>query len=351
MALAGGGYWYLRNLIHTGNPLPWIHHLGPIDLPSPEQALGGREAHSVFSYLTDGTRLVRLVPPGPARRPLDRLAGPRRRGPGGPRSSPSSPRARGRWAESPPDQRGFRPVDVGRMLALAGLVGLAAAPVVARVADLGLGPGRDAARVRIRAPLPDPGADPRPRAAPDRAAAPRLGRAPRLDRPEARRAPGPGGDRRVRRHPLHRGRREEDRLPRRWVVGIVAGAVLVASSSAIRSSGTTSTTAIAIPSFTTPGLDAAFAWARDIDGARIATTSTRQYPLFGTDLSNRVAYLGVHRPHGGFEAAPNCQAFRRLVNEGRLRLCRRHPRPDRSRQARLPAAGRSGSKARTPKSC
>ncbi|OJU85696.1 MAG: hypothetical protein BGO11_11955 [Solirubrobacterales bacterium 70-9] len=70
------------------------------------------------------------------------------------------------------------------------------------------------------------------------------------------------------------------------------------------------------PSFTTPGLDAAFAWARDIDGARIGTTSTRQYPLFGTDLSNRVAYLGVDRPHGGFEEAPNCRVFRRLVNEG-----------------------------------
>ncbi len=55
MALAGGGYWYLRNLIQSGNPLPWIHHLGPIELPAPEQALGGREAHSVLSYLTNGT--------------------------------------------------------------------------------------------------------------------------------------------------------------------------------------------------------------------------------------------------------------------------------------------------------
>ena len=54
-ALAGGGYWYLRNLVHAGNPLPWIHHLGPITLPAPEQALGGREAHSVLGYLTDGT--------------------------------------------------------------------------------------------------------------------------------------------------------------------------------------------------------------------------------------------------------------------------------------------------------
>ncbi len=54
-ALAGGGYWYLRNLAHTGNPLPWVKHLGPITLPAPEQALGGREAHSVLGYLTDGS--------------------------------------------------------------------------------------------------------------------------------------------------------------------------------------------------------------------------------------------------------------------------------------------------------
>ncbi|MGB7684205.1 MAG: hypothetical protein WBL45_00310, partial [Solirubrobacterales bacterium] len=53
-ALAGGGYWYLRNLAHTGNPLPWVDDLGPITLPAPDQALGGREAHSVLSYLTDG---------------------------------------------------------------------------------------------------------------------------------------------------------------------------------------------------------------------------------------------------------------------------------------------------------
>ena len=56
------------------------------------------------------------------------------------------------------------------------------------------------------------------------------------------------------------------------------------------------------PTFTAPGLNAAFAWARDVSGARIATTSTRQYPLFGTDLSNHVQYLGIERSHGGFEA-------------------------------------------------
>ncbi|HEY5816262.1 MAG TPA: hypothetical protein VIS95_07970, partial [Solirubrobacterales bacterium] len=53
-ALAGGGYWYLRNLAHSGNPLPWFDSLGPISLPAPDQALGGREGHSVLGYLTDG---------------------------------------------------------------------------------------------------------------------------------------------------------------------------------------------------------------------------------------------------------------------------------------------------------
>jgi hypothetical protein len=72
----------------------------------------------------------------------------------------------------------------------------------------------------------------------------------------------------------------------------------------------------ASPSFTTPGLDAAFAWSRDISGARIATTSTRQYPLFGTDLSNRVTFIGSERPHGGFEAPTTCPTWRRALNQG-----------------------------------
>jgi hypothetical protein len=70
------------------------------------------------------------------------------------------------------------------------------------------------------------------------------------------------------------------------------------------------------PSFTAPGLNAAFAWARDVSGARIATTSTRQYPLFGTDLSNHVQYLGTKQPHGGFEAAEDCRTYLRLLAEG-----------------------------------
>lgn len=49
-AVAGGGIWYLRNLIHTGNPLPWLA-LGPLPAPA-----GGEYATTdaaVFEYLGD----------------------------------------------------------------------------------------------------------------------------------------------------------------------------------------------------------------------------------------------------------------------------------------------------------
>jgi hypothetical protein len=70
------------------------------------------------------------------------------------------------------------------------------------------------------------------------------------------------------------------------------------------------------PTFAAPGLNAAFKWANGISDARIATTSTRQYPLFGTDLSNRVTYVGQPRPHGGFEEIGSCRAWREALDAG-----------------------------------
>jgi hypothetical protein len=70
------------------------------------------------------------------------------------------------------------------------------------------------------------------------------------------------------------------------------------------------------PSFTTPGLNAAFKWAQGISGARIATTSTRQYPLFGRELSNHVDFIGEEQPHGGFTTPITCRRWRQLLNEG-----------------------------------
>jgi hypothetical protein len=346
MALAGGGYWYLRNLIHSGNPLPWIHHLGPIDLPSPEQALGGREAHSVFSYLTNGSVWSDWFFPGLhgalwiawpvvgaaalaglllALIPL--LFS---------RASASPPRW---WAENSSQGGVFGPSTSGAdrtvsgVLAIAGLVGLAAAvswlvsPTSAS-GPSGMPRGFESG-LRYLTPALILGLALLPTVPPLRSLAARLaslgpafGERPvpsaerpvhAADEPASAEAslhlpPPSGGDRRR--------TVEEDRLPRRWVAAIVAGAVVLGVVVGYPVQRHYLHGRYRDPSFTTPGLDAAFAWARGVSGARIATTSTRQYPLFGTDLSNRVAYVGVERPHGGFEEAQNCRQFRRLINEG-----------------------------------
>jgi hypothetical protein len=339
MALAGGGYWYLRNLIHSGNPLPWIHHLGPIDLPSPEQTLGGREAHSVFSYVTNGSvwsewflpglhgglwilwpllgaaalagLLLALVPFASAR-----LAA----------RTDGTP---GRRAENPSDSQVFGPPTRGAVagvLALAGLVGLAAAlswlvsPTSASGPD-GMPRGFESG-LRYLTPALILGLALLPTAPPLRAWAARLASlGPKLgERPAPAADPVPVGGERLHSTASETVKRrrapEEDRLPRKWIAGIVVGAVLLVVVVGYPVQRHYLHDRYRDPSFTTPGLDAAFAWARGISGARIATTSTRQYPLFGTDLSNRVSYLGVHRPHGGFEEAPNCRVLRRLVDEG-----------------------------------
>ena len=50
--LLAGGYWYLRNLVHVGNPLPFTKW-GPLDLPSPERAFELRPGNSVAHYWND----------------------------------------------------------------------------------------------------------------------------------------------------------------------------------------------------------------------------------------------------------------------------------------------------------
>ncbi|HEY5709534.1 MAG TPA: hypothetical protein VIS51_09080, partial [Solirubrobacterales bacterium] len=52
-ALLGGGYWYLRNLIVAGNPLPQATSIGPIPLLHPERLQEGRPDFSIVHYLTD----------------------------------------------------------------------------------------------------------------------------------------------------------------------------------------------------------------------------------------------------------------------------------------------------------
>jgi hypothetical protein len=51
--LAGGAYWYLRNLIAVGNPLPQVRHLGPLTLPGPERLQTARPDFPIVHYATD----------------------------------------------------------------------------------------------------------------------------------------------------------------------------------------------------------------------------------------------------------------------------------------------------------
>jgi hypothetical protein len=51
--LVGGGYWYLRNLIVAGSPIPEVTKLGPVSVPHPDRLQEGRPGYSISHYLTD----------------------------------------------------------------------------------------------------------------------------------------------------------------------------------------------------------------------------------------------------------------------------------------------------------
>jgi hypothetical protein len=69
-------------------------------------------------------------------------------------------------------------------------------------------------------------------------------------------------------------------------------------------------------------LDSAYRWARGVEDSRIGLAGTTAgflaYGFYGTDLSNRVRYLGVEGPHGAFNAIPACVSFRAAVNAADL---------------------------------
>lgn len=278
VALAGGGYWYLRNLIHSGNPLPWFDDLGPISLPAPDQALGGREGHSVLGYLTDGAVWSDWFLPGlhdgltvfwPLLLALA-LAGlllclvPRR----------SSLDGRGEGVRS--GWAGDRALPVVGLTGLAAIVAWLIAPTSASGPD-GMPRGFESG-LRYLAPVLVLGLSVLPAALLPRVA----------------------------------WRRDRTRGPlMAWALALLAA---IAIGYPVQRHYLENR--YADPSFAAPGLNAAFKWATPISDARIATTSTRQYPLYGTDLSNDVQFIGEEQPHGGFTAPATCQQWRRLLNAG-----------------------------------
>jgi hypothetical protein len=268
-ALAGSGYWYLRNLVHTGNPFPWVRHLGPISLPAPEQALGGREGHSVLGYMTDGSIWSDWLLPG-----LHHGFG------------------------------AFWPLLVA--LALVGLLGCftrGAGPLLRTIGATGLA----VIAAWLIAPTSASGPTGMPRGFESglRYLAPALVLGLTL-------LPISPSNGRILKAPSQLARR----LSGRGVLLVCVSIAVLAVAFGYLEQRKYLQHRYASPSFSAPGLDAAFKWANFVSGAKIATTSTRQYPLFGRDLSNRVQYVGMQTPHGGFIPPATCPQWRRLINAG-----------------------------------
>ena len=64
----------------------------------------------------------------------------------------------------------------------------------------------------------------------------------------------------------------------------------------------------------------AYRWAAETTGARIGLAGFfQQYPLFGPRLDNHVRYVGHRGPHGEFTDARSCREWRTLLARGRYR--------------------------------
>jgi hypothetical protein len=318
-ALLGGGYWYLRNLIVAGNPLPQATSLGPISLPHPERLQEGRPDFSIVHYLTDTAVWRDYFGPGLDQAfgslwPLVILGAVA----GGVLALVWARDGIVRWAGgvalfgllaylfTPLSAAGAEGAPVGfginiRYAIPALLLGLTLLPLARGLERegrqwilMGLLLVILVATNRADAVLRDP----------DRVFAVALALLLVVV---------PAGLLLARARGVGRG----------LVLGGLAALLLLIA-------------AIGYPlqrdylrdRFATgseiPGmeLEHGYEWARDLDDARIGLAGTTagflQYGFHGTDLSNRVVYLGEEAPHGAFNAIPTCREFRAAVNEANL---------------------------------
>ena len=322
-ALLGGGYWYLRNLVVAGNPIPEVEKLGPMSLPHPERLQEGRPDFNIVHYATDTSVWRHYFAPGlhdafGGLWPLVILAAV----------------AAAVWAV-------FRGRDamlrwIGGV-ALFGLLAYLLTPLSAAGVDgepVGFGiniryviPALLAGIVLV--PLPRL-FDPKPR---------QYGLMALLvlvffvtDRPDDF---------------LHDPARVFAVLVVVLLVAIPAALLLarargVAIGLVLGGAAALALLLVALgypaqrhyldgrfansgtPDTQIPGmdLDSTYRWARGIEDARIGLVGTSAgfagYGLYGTDLSNRVVYLGEPGPHGAYNALPTCGAFRAAVNDADL---------------------------------
>jgi hypothetical protein len=340
--LAGGGYWYLRNLVVAGNPVPQVESLGPISLPHPERLQEGRPDLSIVHYATDTGVWHEYFGPGlheafGALWPLVVVA------------AVAGGLAALLWGRP----RVLRWVGAATLV---GLLAYAFTPFSAAGAD-----GEPVGfAINIRYALP-----------PLLAGLTVLPAVIYRFWTRSSSSPAGGAEESGRRDAwafwdwillgalllllLATDRsdaalRDPDRLFG-WLIALLAvlipaalllarhrGAPRVAVIAGFAALGL-AVLAIGYPvqhdylrdrfvnsnaETSIPGmnLDSAYRWARGVQDARIGLVGTTAgflgYGFYGTDLSNQVRYLGVKGPHGAFNAIPTCAGFRAAVNTADL---------------------------------
>jgi hypothetical protein len=322
-ALAGGAFWYLRNLVVAGNPIPEVERLGPVSLPHPERLQEGRPNFDIAHYATDTGVWHHYFAPG-----LHEAFG---------ALWPLAVFGAAAGAALAVFHGRDRIVRWIGAVALFGLLAYLVTPLSAAGAEgepVGFG-------INIRYVIPallagivlvplDRWTDGR------RAQAALLGALVLVflvsDRPD---------------DALH----DQARVFALLLVLLAVGVPALLLYARSRGAGVAAigialgvllvaVVAIGYPlqrhylegrfantgsgEEQIPGMDLnnAYRWARDVDHARIGLAGTTAgfagYGFYGTDLTNRVIYLGEKGPHGAFNAIPTCAAFRAAVDDADL---------------------------------
>jgi len=312
-----GGFWYLRNLIHAGNPLPWLQP-GPLPGPAQEAAYP-RPAHSVAEYLADRHAWSEFFLPGFAETlgplwPLVLFAALAGIVLGLRRGNGSLVRIVALAGAATLIAHVFNPISAsgpeGAPYGFASNLRYAAPGLVIGLILLPLCESRRIA-TRLIAPAyvvfftvailtSNEWVQPSPAAAIAIGAASVLAPAWLLSGWRARYA--------------------------RPALACLAGLAVLAGYAVQRHYLENRYLADAAPALDNPGFRATpqwkliQSWARDLHGLRVGIVGSPaaygQYVLYGADLSNQVRYLGEPGPHGGFTSIRSCRRWREAVNAG-----------------------------------